>query len=111
MWVVAAGDPGADRKVDRMTSDWKEHHANEAGKAWTHPMVERVMQEYADNMGFDAKVGLPAYGMMKIAMYAAQVARAQALGFDPELLRLTAAHRSGRVTQASVKKSLAGASR
>lgn len=72
-----------------MTDDWKNHHANESGKAWTHPMVERVMQEYADNMGFDAKVGLPAYGMMKVAMYAAQVARAQALGFDPELLRLS----------------------
>lgn len=60
-----------------------------AGKAIEHPLVQAVMTEYARNMGFDPKTGLPAYGMMKVAMYAAQVARAQALGLDPELLRTT----------------------
>ncbi len=32
---------------------------------------------------------LPEYGIAKVANYAAQVARAQALGFDPDLLRLS----------------------
>lgn len=32
---------------------------------------------------------LKGYGLHKVAMYAAQVARAQALGFDPDLLRAT----------------------
>lgn len=91
-----------------MAGDWKDHHANEAGKAWTHPMVERVMQEYADNMGFDAKVGLPAYGMMKVAMYAAQVARAQALGFDPELLRLSAAEANSTQLELAAEAALRG---
>lgn len=39
-------------------------------------------------MGFKLE-GLPGYGMRKVAMYAAQVARAQALGFDPALLSMT----------------------
>ncbi len=69
--------------------DWKNEHANAASHAWNHPMVTEVIKEYAANMGFDPDKGLPAYGALKIAMYAAQVARAQALGFDPELLRLT----------------------
>ena len=69
-------------------SDWKQHHANEAEKATFHLLVQEVMAEYADNMGFELK-GLPRYGLLKVANYAAIVARAQALGFDPDLLRLT----------------------
>lgn len=70
-------------------ADWKAHHANESEKALDHDLVKGVMEEFAGNMGFKLE-GLPAYGLTKVAMYAAQVARAQALGFDPELLRLTA---------------------
>lgn len=70
-------------------SDWKRQHADEAEKALRHPIVQRVMEEFADNMGFELD-GLPRYGLMKVAGYAAQVARAQALGIDPESLRTTA---------------------
>jgi hypothetical protein len=69
-------------------SNWKQHHANEAEKALRHPLVQSVMEEFAGNMGFRLE-GLPAYGMAKVASAAAQVARAQALGFDPVLLRLS----------------------
>jgi hypothetical protein len=68
--------------------DWKRHHANDSTEAVQHEIVQRVMEEYADNMGFTLD-GLPAYGLRKVALYAAQVARAQALGFDPNLLRLS----------------------
>lgn len=69
-------------------SDWKQHHANEADNAVFHPLVQQALEEFADNMGF-ALEGLPKIGLLKIAAYSAMVARAQALGFDPELLRLT----------------------
>lgn len=68
--------------------DWKQAHANLAEQAIDHPLVVGVMEEFAANMRFELK-GLPAYGLAKVALYAAQVARAQCLGFDPELLRLT----------------------
>lgn len=67
---------------------WKDVHANAANKALEHELVRYVMDEFADNMGFEL-TGLPRYGLMKVASYAAQVARAQALGFDPNLLRLS----------------------
>ena len=71
-----------------MTSDEKQAFANEAERALAHPLVRDVIEEFADNMGFDLE-GLPKYGMMKVAMYAATVARAQALGIDPNDLRHT----------------------
>ena len=76
------------RRAGSDRGDWKQRHANEAHRAVEHPLVQEVMAEFADNMGF-ALTGLPAYGLAKVAHYAAQVARAQALHFDPELLRLT----------------------
>lgn len=71
-----------------MPDDWKTVHADAAYQALEHDLVRGVMEEFADNMGFRLD-GLPRYGLMKVAHYAAQVARAQALGFDPDLLRLT----------------------
>jgi hypothetical protein len=56
--------------------------------ALDHELVRGVMAEFADNMGFKLE-GLPGYGMLKVAVYVAQVARAQALGFDPDLLRVS----------------------
>lgn len=73
---------------DRSNDDWKTVHANESCKALEHDLVTGVMEEYADNMGFKLE-GLAKYGLTKVAMYAAQVARAQALGFDPDLLRMS----------------------
>jgi len=51
-----------------------------------HPIVERVMAELRGNLevGDD---GLPAYGIAKVAAYAAQVGAALALGYNPEILR------------------------
>lgn len=72
-----------------MTDDWKQLHANEAEKALTHPLVLNVIEEFMDNVGL-ANKGLPAYGIRKVAFYAATVARAQTLGFDPDLLRYSA---------------------
>lgn len=69
-------------------TDWKKHHANEAEKAVENEMVQNVLTEFAKNMGFERK-GLPEYGLSKIVSYVSQVARAEALGFDPHLLRMT----------------------
>lgn len=70
------------------TSDWKNEHANKASASIKHELVEGVIEEFMDNIGVADK-GLPAYGIRKVAHYAAMVARADALGFDPNLLRLT----------------------
>lgn len=70
-----------------MTADWKQVHADASDDAVNHPIVQAAIAELMDNLGLES--GLVNYGMSKIASYAAQVARAQAQGFDPELLRLT----------------------
>lgn len=67
---------------------WKQEHARVSELAVEHPIVQRAVREFADNMGI-APVGLPWYGLHKVALYAAQVARALALGIDPETLRTT----------------------
>lgn len=76
-----------------MATDWKQHHANEAEKAFDQPLVKEVIEEFVGNMksnyAVDLSDGLPHYGLMKVAMYVASVARAEALGFDPNLLRLS----------------------
>lgn len=71
-----------------MTSDWKNDHANSASASIKHELVEGVIEEFMENIGLADK-GLPAYGIRKVAHYAAMVARADALGFDPNLLRMT----------------------
>lgn len=70
-------------------SNWKQHHANEAEKVRENEMIQDVLTEFAGNMGFKRE-GLPEYGLCKIVSYVAQVARAEALGFDPALLRMSA---------------------
>lgn len=71
-----------------MTSEEKRAFANEAERVLDHPLVREVMQEFALNMGFTLD-GFPRYGLSKVAKYAATVARAQALGIDPDALRCT----------------------
>ena len=71
-----------------MNSEQKTQHANESGKALKHPLVVEVIDELIENLGV-SKTGLEKYGITKVAMYAAQVARAQALGIDPDSLRTT----------------------
>jgi hypothetical protein len=72
-----------------MSGDWKQQHAAESEKALEHPIVASAIVELRDNLGVSEN-SFPAYGIAKVATYAAQVARAQALGIDPEDLRLTA---------------------
>lgn len=69
-------------------TDWKNDHANAASASIKHELVEGVIEEFMDNIGL-ADTGLPAYGIRKVAHYAAMVARADALGFDPNLLKMT----------------------
>jgi hypothetical protein len=85
--------------------DWKQHHANESEKALDQDLVQSTLSEFASNMGFKRE-GLPEYGLAKIVSVVAQVARAEALGFDPELLRLSsseAAEQQLRLAQIAAK--------
>jgi hypothetical protein len=68
--------------------DWKQKHADDALKAVRHPLVTDVIEEQLFNLNRKDDP-LVKYGLTKIALYAATVARAQALGFDPDLLRLS----------------------
>ncbi len=68
-------------------SDWKRVHADEAEKALEHELVKDVIDEQMFNLGTNDD--WVRYGFMKVAHYAASVARAQALGIDPDLLRLS----------------------
>lgn len=76
-----------------VSKGWKKEFANKATEAIKHPLVERVIEEYADNMRnnyqVDLSKGLPSYGLMKVMNALAQVARAQALDIDPQLLVMT----------------------
>lgn len=71
-----------------MTSEEKQAFADEAEKALSHRMIEGVVDEALFNHGGD-KSSLLYYSLMKVAMYTASVARAQALGIDPDELRST----------------------
>jgi hypothetical protein len=73
-----------------MMADWKRAHANAAEHALKHPLVRDVMQEFLGNIG-RPDGALERYGLTKVASYAAQVARAEALGIDPDVLRADAA--------------------
>lgn len=57
-------------------------------KALDHELVVDVIAELLDNLNV-SRDSLPAYGVRKVARYTAAVARAQALGFEPNLLRMT----------------------
>lgn len=75
-----------------MDEDWKKKLSEDAGQALNHDLVVGVVDEQIANI---AQFGSPPtnllrHGLLKIALYAAQVARAQALGIDPDLLRLSA---------------------
>jgi hypothetical protein len=72
--------------IRNLTEAEKRVYATASDVAIEHPLVQDVMEEFAGNMGFKLE-GLPAYGLAKVAAYAAQVARAQALDVDPDALR------------------------
>lgn len=78
-----------------MTTKWKQDHANASEQAFDHPLVRDVIEEYLDNLSHN--FGVPKddvfvrYGLKKCMGHMAQVARAQALNIDPDLLRADAA--------------------
>lgn len=88
-------------------SDWKQHHADESEKAIEHELAENAIQEFAKNMKLDLD-GLPGYGLQKVCSAVAQVARAQALGFDPDLLRLSPEEASEELLRLAQAASEAG---
>lgn len=69
--------------------DLRDESAAAADVAVEHPLVEGAIAEFLDNVNLPG-AGLPSYGVRKVAHYAAQVARAQALGIDADALRHTA---------------------
>lgn len=71
-----------------MNSEEKQVFANEAEKALSHKLVEDVIDEALENHG-GKRGSLLWVSFVKTAMYAASVARAQALGIDPDELRYT----------------------
>lgn len=90
-----------------MTTDWKNAHANAADASIKHELVEGVIEEFMDNIGIPDS-GLPAYGIRKVAHYAAMVARAEALGFDPNLLRMTPQEATSHQLDLAARAVLAG---
>lgn len=89
------------------SSDWKNEHANQASASIKHELVEGVIEEFMDNIGVADK-GLPAYGIRKVAHYAAMVARADALGFDPNLLRMSNEEATSHQLDLAARAVLAG---
>lgn len=77
----------SDAKQTRLGRDEKKALANAADGSIKHPFVQEIMDEFALNMGF-RREGLPAYGLNKVARYAAIVARCEALGIDPEAMAM-----------------------
>lgn len=87
--------------------DWRQHHADEAEKAVRHDLVASAIDELLDNLGRTTD-GLARYGLMKVAHYAAQVARAHALGFDPDLCRLTATEANASLIERAALAAMEG---
>lgn len=69
-------------------TDWRFRHATASEKALETKLVQGAIHELCQNLGVRYGEGLPYYGITKVATYAAQVARAQALSMDPEDLRI-----------------------
>lgn len=74
-----------------MSAEWREafcaENASASDDTLKHPLVRDVVDEQMGNL--NREDALARYGLNKIAMYAAQVSRAQALGVDPDILRNT----------------------
>ena len=106
--TIAVGHgPGGWLRLDEMPLDWKQRHANDSEAAIEHTLVEGVIAELCANIDVpvDSLIGL---GLLKIASVVAQVARAQALGFDPDLLRLTAEEANEEAVRRAAELVLAG---
>lgn len=93
-------------------TNWKQHHADEADKAVEHPITDRAIAETMRNLEtffhLGEMDGLVRGALLKIASRAASVARAQALGFDPDLLRLTAKEKNSEALRVAAEATLRG---
>lgn len=76
--------------------DWKQKHADACDAILDEPVVQDVITEQVRNVTQDFAPGdvcsrhiVTALCLRKIAVYAAQVARAHALGIPVDLLKLT----------------------
>jgi hypothetical protein len=82
-------------------NNWKQDFANDAEEALFHALVKEIRDEFVDNIkrnyGIDLSQGLPSVGLNKTMMAVALVARAQALGVDPDLLRLSSEEASAEI--------------
>ena len=71
----------------KLTGDEKNDLASAAYASIQHPVVRGAMEEFALNMRFELR-GLPEYGLEKVTQYAAIAARCEALGIDPDAMRM-----------------------
>lgn len=106
-FAVAHGPAGWMRLDEVPDLDWKQRHANDSETATEHELVMNAVANIAQNLGI-LKGSLPWLALLKIANVAAQVARAEALGFDPDLLRLTEDEANDEATRRAAELVLAG---
>jgi hypothetical protein len=71
-----------------MTHSEAKAFSDAAFPATKHALVTNAIEELCFNLEIAADDSLARYGMNKIAIAAALVARANALGIDPEALRI-----------------------
>lgn len=71
-----------------MSGDWKQQFANEVDKAIAHPITQEAIDELLFNLR-SSRNRMEYYGLLKICNVVGHIARAQALGIDPETLRMT----------------------
>jgi len=71
-----------------LTPEEKEQISNDAHRTFEHEIVQRTIEELADNLGLDLEFPL-SYGLAKVVNAAAQVAIAYERGIDPKDLLLT----------------------
>lgn len=94
-------------RLDEIVLDWKQRHANDSETATEHELVLHAVRNIADNLGI-GESGIAWNALLKVAQVSAQVARAQALGFDPALLRLTAEEADDDLVRRAAEIVLAG---
>lgn len=71
-----------------MSADWKQQFAEDAEQAILHDITQQTIDELLTNLGV-TRESLVHYGILKVCNVAAQIARAHALGIDPETLIMT----------------------
>lgn len=86
---------------------FQKYAAQIADEALDHPIVTEVMFELRDNLNVGPET-LEAYGIAKVATYAAQVACAITYGHDPDILRLTPAEANSVILEQAARATYDG---